>query len=336
MMKTVHWADLCMTYTIDRPKTKEELKRMLLALKRLAEEGLNFAVYGEEVRKQFIIAVQGEQQFNQIMDRLKREFGLEVMVAEQEPKVLYKTTLGKTVESEGRYVRQNGGIHKFGVCSLRCEPLPRGGGYEFVNLIEDDEVIPEEYIPAVEEGVKSTMYRGLTGGLPIVDVLVRLYDGAYHEQDSNVFSYKIAASIGFRNGYSQADPVLLEPYMNVEMKVTHNNANLLSLAAQLLGPSSNVSEHADGSISLQAEVPLREWLQYREQIQENLKSAGQCTVELAYYDPIPEDLKETIIATSHLADAYYRDLFQWEKWGKESEDRYLSDYVDSFWEDSRG
>ncbi|WP_339276940.1 hypothetical protein MKY59_07765 [Paenibacillus sp. FSL W8-0426] len=336
-MKTVHWADLCMTYTIDRPKTKEELKRMLLTLKRLAEEGLNFAVYGEEVRKQFIIAVQGEQQFNQMMERLRHEFGLEVMVAEQEPKVLYKTTIGKTVESEGKYIRgYAGGIPKFGVCSLRCEPLPRGEGYVFVNMIEDDEVIPEEYIPAVEEGVKSTIYRGLTGGLPIVDVLVRLYDGAYHEKDSSVFSYKVAAFIGFRNGYSQADPVLLEPYMNVEMKVTHNNANLLLLAAQLLGPNSNVSEHVDGSISLTAEVPLREWLQYREQIQENLTVAGQCNVELAYYDPVPEDLKDTIIETSHLADAYYEDLFQWEKWGKESEDHYLNDYVDSFWGDPRG
>lgn len=335
-MQTVHWADLCMTYTIDRPKTKEELKRMLLALKRLAEEGLNFAVYGEEVRKQLIIAVQGEQQFNQMMERLKQEFGLGVMLVGK-PDVLYKTTIGKTVESEGKYIRgYAGGIPKFGVCSLRCEPLPRGEGYVFVNLIEDDEVIPKEYIPAVEEGVKSTMYRGLTGGLPIVDIQVSLYDGAYHEQDSNAFSYKVAASIGFRNGYSQADPVLLEPYMNVEIMVTHDNANLPSLAAQLLGPNSNVSEHADGSISLTAEVTLREWLQYREQIQENLTVAGQCNVELAYYDPIPEDLKDTIIETSHLTDAYYQDLFYWEKWGKESEDHYLNDYVDSFWEDARG
>lgn len=336
-MKTVHWADLCMTYTIARPKTKEELKKMLLALKRLAEEGLNFAVYGDEVRKQLIIAVQGEQQFNQMMERLRHEFGLEVMVAEQEPKVLYKTTIGKTVESVGKFIRQSGGIHKFGVCSLRCEPLPRGGGYEFVNLIEDDEVIPKEYIPAVEDGLRSTIHMGgLPGRFPIVDVLVSLYDGAYNKWDSNVMSYKIAASLGFKNGYKQADPVLLEPYMKVGIMETQDNGHPLSLAARLLDPNSDMREHADGSISLTAEVPLREWLQYREQIQENLTSAGQCTVELAYYDPVPEDLKDTIIETSHLADAYYQDLFYWEKWGRESEDRHLSDYVDSFWEDSRG
>ena len=190
------------------PKTKTDQEKMGIALGRLAQEDPSFRVHTDEESGQTIISGMGELHLDIIVDRMKREFKVEANVGA--PQVAYRETIRKTAEQEGKFVRQSGGRGQFGHVWLRIEPQESGAGYEFVNEIVGG-VVPKEYIPAVDKGVQEAMQSGVIAGYPVVDVKVTLYDGSYHEVDSNENAFKIAGSLGFKSGVERARPVILEP-----------------------------------------------------------------------------------------------------------------------------
>ncbi|MGV2883664.1 hypothetical protein [Paenibacillus taichungensis] len=330
-MRTINLSDPYMTVIIQLPKTKEEVKKILLGLKKCAEEDSDFVVYTQDTRKQIIIAGQGEQQLQGTIGRLRDEFGLEIDALK--PQVLYKTSIQERVQSEGRYVRQTGGIHQYGHCWIELEPKSRDSGFEFINKIIDDYVIPDEYIPPVRSGIEEMMIRGIFGHFPVVDVKVTLFDGSFHSFDSKVMSFKIAASLAFRDGFKRANPVLLEPIMKVSMTTMKSQIPVyLEVLPSLRARNINFDSENGKSI-ITADIPLKEWLSFHEQCHELPVTNDHYSIEFGYYDVVPVHLYETIIQESNLEDAHYTDLFGWEKWGKENEERYLNDFVETFWEE---
>jgi elongation factor G len=197
------------------PKTKSDQEKMGMALQRLAQEDPSFRVHTDEESGQTIISGMGELHLEIIVDRMKREFSVDANVGA--PQVAYRETIRKTTEAEGKFVRQSGGRGQFGHVWLRIEPQEAGKGYEFVNEIVGG-AVPKDYIPAVDKGIQEAMQGGVIAGYPVVDVKVTLYDGSYHEVDSNEMAFKIAGSMGFKNGVVSAKPVVLEPMMKVEVE----------------------------------------------------------------------------------------------------------------------
>jgi len=198
------------------PETKVDQEKMSLVLKKLAEEDPTFRVTSDEETGETIISGMGELHLDVLADRMKREFNLHIKTGK--PQVAYRETIRKTVESEGKYIRQSGGRGQYGHVWLRLEPLERGKKFEFVNNIKGG-IIPQEFIPPVEKGVREAMDKGVVAGYPMTDIRVTLYDGSFHEVDSSDFAFKIAGSMAFQEGAKKADPVLLEPIMKVEVSV---------------------------------------------------------------------------------------------------------------------
>ncbi len=196
------------------PKTKVDQEKMGLALQRLAKEDPSFRVHTDQESGQTIISGMGELHLEIIVDRMKREFKVEANVGK--PQVAYRETIRGTVESEGKFVRQSGGRGQYGHVWLKIEPQPAGKGYEFVNGIVGG-AVPREFIPAVDKGIQEAVQTGVIAGYPIVDVKVTIFDGSYHDVDSNEMAFKIAGSMGFKEGFRKAKPVLLEPIMKVEV-----------------------------------------------------------------------------------------------------------------------
>jgi elongation factor G len=192
------------------PKTKADLDKMGIALGKLAHEDPSFRIRTDEETSQTIISGMGELHLEIIIDRLKREFNVEANIGA--PQVAYRETIRRKIEQEGKYIRQSGGRGQYGHVWLRLEPLPPASGYEFVNEIVGG-VIPKEYIPAVDKGIREQMQNGVLAGFPMVDVRVTLFDGSYHEVDSSEMAFKIAASMGFKEGAKKAGAMLLEPIM---------------------------------------------------------------------------------------------------------------------------
>src|SRR3989304_5527407 len=196
------------------PKTKADQQKMGIALGKLAAEDPSFRVHTDEESAQTIISGMGELHLEIIVDRMRREFGVEANVGA--PRVAYREKIRKMVEQEGKFVRQSGGRGQYGHVWLRLEPLEPGTGYEFVNGLIGG-VVPREYIPAVDKGVQEQLGNGVIAGYPVVDVKVTIFDGSYHDVDSNEMAFKIAGSMAFKAGAKKADPVLLEPIMKVEV-----------------------------------------------------------------------------------------------------------------------
>lgn len=196
------------------PKTKASQEKMSIALGKLAEEDPTFKTYTNEETGQTIIAGMGELHLEIIVDRLLREFKVEANVGN--PQVSYRESISKDAEAEGKYVRQSGGRGQYGHCKLRVSPNEPGKGFEFINSIVGG-AIPKEYIGSVQAGIEEAVNSGPLGGFPILDIKVELYDGSYHEVDSSEMAFKIAGSMGLRNAVLKADPVLLEPYVSVEI-----------------------------------------------------------------------------------------------------------------------
>ena len=241
------------------PKTKPDQEKMGLALQKLAKEDPSFRVHTDEESGQTIISGMGELHLDIIVDRMKREFNVVANVGK--PQVAYRETIRKSVEQEGKFVRQSGGRGQYGHVFLRIEPQQPGEGYEFVNAIAGG-VVPREYIGAVDKGVREQMQNGVLAGYPVVDVRVTLYDGSYHDVDSSEMAFKIAGSMGFREGAKNANPVMLEPIMKVEVVTPEDYmGDVMGDLNRRRGLPQGMDDSPSGKI-IRAEVPLAEMFGY--------------------------------------------------------------------------
>jgi elongation factor G len=277
------------------PKTKGDEEKMSVGLQRLREEDPSLQVRRDPQTKEIILAGMGKAHLEIAIERLKRKFGLEVQM--KTPRVPYMETIHGRVEVQGRHKKQTGGRGQFGDCWIKLEPLPRGGGYEFVNQIVGG-AIPRQYIPAVEKGIVEAMEEGVLAGYPVVDVRVTVYDGSYHTVDSSEMAFKIAGSLAFKKGVLQANPGLLEPIMTVEVAVPDESmgdviGDLNSKRGRVLG----VETKGKGQV-IKAQVPLAEMLEYATQLKAITSDRGDYTMEFSHYDELPPHLKERVIAES--------------------------------------
>ncbi len=273
------------------PKTKSDQEKMGLALQRLAQEDPSFRVHTDEESGQTIISGMGELHLEIIVDRMKREFKVDASVGA--PQVAYRETIRKKVEQEGKFVRQSGGRGQYGHVWLRIEPREEGG-YEFVNGIVGG-VVPKEYIPAVDKGIQESLKNGIVAGYPIVDVKVTLFDGSYHDVDSNEMAFKIAGSMGFKEGARKASPILLEPIMGVEVETPEDYmgdvvGDLNRRRGMILGMDDNA-----GIKVLKAEVPLAEMFGYSTTLRSLSQGRATYSMEFKKYQEAPTNIAEAVI-----------------------------------------
>ncbi len=275
------------------PKTKADQEKMGIALQKLAQEDPSFRVHTDEESGQTIISGMGELHLDIIVDRMKREFKVEANVGA--PQVAYRETIRKSVEAEGKFVRQSGGRGQYGHVWLRIEPLTDSEeSYEFVNEIVGG-VVPREYIPAVDKGVQEAMESGVIAGYPVVDVKVTLYDGSYHEVDSNEQAFKIAGSMGFKNGAAQADPVLLEPIMKVEVVTPEEYmGDVIGDLNSRRGMVQGMEDGPAGKI-IKAEVPLASMFGYATDLRGATQGRANYSMEFAKYSEVPQNIADSIV-----------------------------------------
>ena len=271
------------------PKTKSDQEKMGIALSRLAQEDPSFRVRTDEESGQTIIAGMGELHLDIIVDRMKREFNVEANVGK--PQVAYRETIRKTVKSEGKFVRQSGGKGQFGHVWLEISPQEPGTGYEFDNAIVGG-VVPKEYIPAVDKGIQEAMANGILAGYPIVDVKVKLYDGSYHEVDSSEMAFKIAGSMGFKEGFHKASPVLLEPIMKVEVVTPEDYlGDVMGDVSRRRGILQGQDDSPSGKI-INAMIPLGEMFGYATQLRSMSQGRATFTMEFDHYAEAPANIAE--------------------------------------------
>ena len=274
------------------PKTKVDQEKMGIALQKLAKEDPSFRVHTDEESGQTIISGMGELHLDVIVDRMKREFKVEANVGK--PQVAYRETIRKMVEQEGKFVRQSGGRGQYGHVYLRIEPQEAGAGYEFVNAIVGG-VIPKEYIPAVDKGVREQMENGVIAGYPIVDCKVTVYDGSYHDVDSSEMAFKIAGSMGFRDGALKANPVLLEPIMNVEVVTPEEYmGDVMGDLNRRRGLPQGMEESPSGKI-IRADVPLAEMFGYATDLRSMSQGRAVYSMEFEKYAEVPQNVAETVM-----------------------------------------
>ena len=277
------------------PKTKSDQEKMGLALSRLAQEDPSFRVRTDEESGQTIIAGMGELHLDIIVDRMKREFNVEANVGK--PQVAYRETIRKAVRQEGKFVRQSGGKGQYGHVVLEIEPQERGKGYAFENGIVGG-VIPKEYIPAVDKGIQEAVANGVMAGFPIVDVKVRLVDGSYHEVDSSEMAFKIAGSMGFKEGFHKADPVLLEPIMKVEVVTPEDYmGDVMGDLSRRRGILQGQEDTPSGK-TIDAMVPLGEMFGYATSLRSMSQGRATFTMEFDHYAEAPANIAEAIIKKS--------------------------------------
>jgi len=276
------------------PKTKADQEKMGIALSKLAAEDPSFRVHTDEETGQTIISGMGELHLEIIVDRMRREFKVEANVGK--PQVAYRETIRGTTEVEGKFVRQSGGRGQFGHCWLKIEPLEEGKGYEFVNAVVGG-VIPKEYIPAIDKGIQEQMKNGILAGYPVIDVKVSVFDGSYHDVDSNEMAFKIAASMGFKKGALQAKPVLLEPVMKVEVVTPEDFMGDIVGDLNRRRGIINGMEDAPGGIKIvDAQVPLSEMFGYATSMRSLTQGRASYSMEPLKYMEAPNNVTEAIIA----------------------------------------
>jgi elongation factor G len=274
------------------PKTKPDQEKMGIAMQKLAKEDPSFRVHTDEESGQTIISGMGELHLDIIVDRMKREFNVEANVGK--PQVAYRETIRKTVEQEGKFVRQSGGRGQYGHVYLRIEPLPPGGGYEFVNGIVGG-VVPKEYIPAVDRGVQEQMENGVVAGFPMQDCKVTIYDGSYHDVDSSEMAFKIAGSMAFRDGATKADPVLLEPIMKVEVVTPEEYmGDVMGDLNRRRGLPQGMDDTPSGK-TIRAEVPLAEMFGYATDLRSMSQGRAVYSMEFEKYSEVPQNVADTVI-----------------------------------------
>jgi len=275
------------------PKTKADQEKLGLSLQKLASEDPSFRVRTDEETGQTILSGMGELHLEIIVDRLMREFKVEATVGK--PQVAYRETISKKVKVEGKFVRQSGGRGQFGHVWLEIEPQEPGVGYEFVDAIKGG-VIPREYIPAVDKGIQEAMENGVLAGFPVVDLKVSLVDGSYHDVDSSEMAFKIAGSIGFKDGCSKASPVLLEPIMSVEVVVPEEHmgdviGDLNSRRGRILGMESRAGAQVISSM-----VPLATMFGYATDLRSATQGRATYTMTFDHYEQVPKSVAEEIVA----------------------------------------
>ena len=275
------------------PSTKNDQEKMGVALQKLAEEDPTFRVRTDQETGQTIISGMGELHLQIIVDRMLREFKVDCKVGE--PQVAYRETIRKSVEAEGKFVRQSGGHGQYGHCWLKLEPQEPGEGFVFENKVVGG-AIPKEFIKPIEDGVKQAMEAGVVAGYPIVDVKVTVFDGSFHEVDSSEAAFKVAGSMAFRNGAEKANPVLLEPYVKVEVTVPEEYmgdviGDLNSRRGRIDG-----MEARNGSQVINGFVPLSEMFGYSTDLRSKTQGRGNYSMEVAYYDEVPKNIADKIVA----------------------------------------
>jgi len=277
------------------PKSKADQEKMGIALSRLAAEDPSFRVQTDEESGQTIIGGQGELHLEIIVDRMKREFGVEANVGK--PQVAYRETIRKTVEeAEGKFVRQSGGKGQYGHVVLKVEPQEPGKGFEFVDAIKGG-VVPREYIPAVEKGVIEALGQGVLAGYPVVDVKVTLHFGSYHDVDSNEMAFKMAAIFGFKEGCKKANPVILEPMMAVEVETPEDYAgNVMGDLSSRRGMVQGMDDMVGGGKAIKAEVPLSEMFGYSTTLRSMSQGRATYTMEFKHYAEAPKNVADAIVA----------------------------------------
>ena len=277
------------------PKTKVDQEKMGMALSRLAQEDPSFRVRTDEESGQTIISGMGELHLEIIVDRMRREFGVEANVGK--PQVAYRETIRKVCEEvEGKFVKQSGGRGQYGHVVLKIEPLPSGGGYEFVDAIKGG-VVPREYIPAVDKGIQETLPAGILAGYPVVDVKATLFFGSYHDVDSNENAFRMAASMAFKDGMRKASPVLLEPMMAVEVETPEDYAGtVMGDLSSRRGMVQGMDDMVGGGKSIRAEVPLAEMFGYATSLRSLTQGRATYSMEFKHYSEAPKNVADEIIA----------------------------------------
>ena len=274
------------------PKTKADQEKMGVALKALMNEDPTFRVRTDEETMQTIMEGMGELHLEIIVDRMKREFGVEVNVGK--PQVAYKETITKTIEVEGKYIKQSGGRGQYGHVWLRLEPLERGTGVEYDQEIKGG-VIPQEYLPAIGKGVMEAATNGAIAGYPVVDVKAIAYDGSYHDVDSSEIAFKIAGSMAFRKGIQQGSPVLLEPIMKVEVTTAEEYmGDVMGDLNSRRGQIESMSDRA-GIKVISAQVPLGEMFGYATQLRSMSQGRANYSMEFDHYQPVPRNVQEELV-----------------------------------------
>ncbi len=275
------------------PKTRADQEKMGIALGKLAQEDPSFRVHTDEESGQTIISGMGELHLEIIVDRMKREFNVEANVGK--PQVAYRETIKLAVEQEGKYVRQSGGRGQYGHVWIRLEPREPGSGYEFVNGIVGG-VIPREYVPAVDKGIQEQMENGVIAGFPVVDVKVTLFDGSYHDVDSSEMAFKIAGSMGFKEGAKKAKPVLLEPVMKVEVVTPEDYmGDVMGDLNRRRGIVQGMEDTPTGK-TVRAEVPLGEMFGYATDLRSMTQGRATYVMEFAKYNEAPASIAEQVIS----------------------------------------
>jgi len=273
------------------PKTKADQEKMGVALQRLAEEDPTFRVHTDPESNQTIISGMGELHLDIIVDRMKREFGVDATVGK--PQVAYRETIRKEVEAEGKFIRQTGGHGQYGHCWLRLEPQEPGTGFSFENKIVGG-VIPKEFIGPVQAGVEAAMEDGVVAGYPMVDIKVTVYDGSYHDVDSSEMAFKVAGSMAFKAGAKKADPVLLEPYMKVEVDVPEQYMGDVIGGLNSRRGRINGMETENGDSRISGFVPLSEMFGYATDLRSTTQGRGTFTMTFDHYEEVPKAISQQI------------------------------------------
>ncbi len=292
ILESMEFPDPVISVAVE-PETKNDQQKMGIALQKLAEEDPTFRVHTDEETGQTIISGMGELHLQIIVDRMKREFHVECKVGE--PQVAYRETIRKSVESEGKFVRQSGGHGQYGHCWLKLEPLEAGQGFQFENKVVGG-AIPKEFIKPVEDGVRQAMESGVVAGYPMVDIKATVYDGSYHEVDSSEAAFKVAGSMAFKSGAEKANPVHLEPYVQVEVTVPEEYmgdviGDLNSRRGRIEG-----MEARNGAQVITGFVPLSEMFGYSTDLRSKTQGRGNYSMEVAYYDEVPKNIADQIVA----------------------------------------
>jgi elongation factor G len=277
------------------PKTKGDQDKMGVALNRLQMEDPSFRVRTDEETGQTIISGMGELHLEIIVDRMLREFKVEANVGK--PQVAYRETITRSVEAEGRYIRQTGGRGQYGHCWLRLHPQQPGKGFEFENAIVGG-IIPKEFITPIEKGIVEAMQGGVLAGFPMVDVRVEVFDGSYHDVDSSEMAFKIAGSMGFKQGAAKAAPVLLEPVMEVEVVTPEPfMGDVIGDLNSRRGKISGMNPRAGVQV-IAAQVPLAEMFGYATDLRSKTQGRATYTMQFGHYAQVPNSIAETIVTKS--------------------------------------
>ncbi len=293
----VKWIEPVISFAIE-PKSRGDEEKISTAIHKLMDEDLGLRYNREPQTKEFLLAGQGQMHVEMAVARLKKRYGVEVLL--HPPKVPYRETIKGKADVQGKHKKQSGGHGQYGDCKIRMEPLPRGSDFEFVNEIFGG-AIPKNFIPAVEKGIQESRQKGVLAGFPTVDFRVVLYDGSYHDVDSSEMAFKIAGSLAFKKGIKEARPILLEPIMNVEVQGPED------FAGDLMGDLNSRRGRVQGmevrghTTIIRAQVPLAEMLNYASDLTSKTGARGSYTMEFSHYDEVPSHLAEKVIANAKAA-----------------------------------